>query len=245
MTRLIVNADDFGLTLEVSRGISELIAAGAVSSTSVMATAEDVERAIAEHGGGPVASRAGVHLQITGATAPLTRGGSIVDSRTGTFHSHPLPREVDPEDVRREWQAQIERVGELFGRTPSHLDTHHGYHRDPRFAQAYLDLAREYGLPVRAGAPGPAPAGVRTPDRTIRGWTTKGLPLEALLATVDEAGLDENEIAEVVTHPGYADASLRDISSLNDERERELAELRRLPSALEDRAWTLATHADL
>lgn len=245
MTRLIVNADDFGLTLEVSHGIAELIAAGAVSSTSVMATGEDVERAIAEHGGGPVASHAGVHLQITGATAPLTRGGSIVDPRTGTFYPRPLPRDVDPEDVQREWRAQIERVGELLGRAPSHLDTHHGYHRDPRFAQVFLDLARDYGLSVRAGAPGPAPAGVRSPDRVIRGWTTKGLPLETLLAMVDEAGLDEDEIAEVVTHPGYADTRLREISSLSDERERELAELRRLPSALEDRAWTLATHADL
>lgn len=241
---LIINADDFGITSGVSRGICDLMEEGAISETSVMALGRDVERSLRERGRGAIGGRAGVHLQITGGS-PLTGGRSITDPTTGELFPHPLPGPIDPIDVYVEWRAQIDRVGELLGCSPSHLDSHHGYHRKPEFAEIYGALAQEYGLPVRAGAPLEPIAGIRSPDRTLREWTTKGLEAEQLAQMVESLRLRSGQVAEVVTHPGYSDGVLRDISTLADMREHELSELRRLGPLRETQGWRLTTFRDL
>ncbi|MBK5189205.1 MAG: ChbG/HpnK family deacetylase, partial [Gemmatimonadaceae bacterium] len=79
--RLIVNADDFGFSSGVTRGIVEAHAAGSVTSTSMMANGIDWESAVRL----ARATRSlgvGVHLNLVQGR-PLLRVPSLTDARTG------------------------------------------------------------------------------------------------------------------------------------------------------------------
>jgi hypothetical protein len=61
---------------------------------------------------------------------------------------------ADLDEVRRECRAQVERAI-LWGFDVSHLDTHMGtMQMRPEFFDVYLDLAVEFGLPLRMVGPG-------------------------------------------------------------------------------------------
>ena len=121
--RLIVNADDWGLTRGVSDGILAAHRHGIVSSTTVLVTApldrEQVAR-LRDAGLG-----VGVHVNLT-LGAPLTRGRSLVDG-DGRFvrDARRAAARVTAADVRAEVEAQVERFESTLKRRPTHLDSHH------------------------------------------------------------------------------------------------------------------------
>ena len=81
---------------------------------------------------------------------PITHAPSLLDGDGG------FPRTVsdlwdhaDLDEVRRELRAQVERAI-LWGFDVSHLDSHMGtLQLRPEFFDVYLDLAVEFGLPLR------------------------------------------------------------------------------------------------
>src|ERR1700734_818978 len=83
-SQMVVHADDFGETVEITRGICAAIEGGAVTSTTIMAnmpgTADALPRVAA------LADRAsfGVHLNLCEGR-PLTSGRTLV-SMHGQFH---------------------------------------------------------------------------------------------------------------------------------------------------------------
>ncbi|MBM3122586.1 MAG: ChbG/HpnK family deacetylase, partial [Chloroflexi bacterium] len=114
MTRfLVVNADDFGRSRGVSAGIVEAHLHGLVSTTTALmnlpGTALDVAQAVRE-----VPSLGlGVHLNLTlgrPVSAPATV--STLISADGVFWPPDALAArgdgVNPEQVRREWRAQVE-----------------------------------------------------------------------------------------------------------------------------------------
>jgi predicted glycoside hydrolase/deacetylase ChbG (UPF0249 family) len=56
---------------------------------------------------------------------------------------------VSPGGVRESLRWQFRRFKELVGRPPTHLDSHHNVHRDPRALPHFIELSREHGLPLR------------------------------------------------------------------------------------------------
>ena len=97
----------------------------------------------------------GVHLTLNAEHdryrwGPITHAPSLLDGDGG------FPRTVDDvwdhadlDEVRRELRAQVERAI-LWGFDVSHLDTHMGtLQLRPEFFDVYLDLAVEFGLPLR------------------------------------------------------------------------------------------------
>src|SRR2546421_8810337 len=87
--RLVVNADDFGLSTGVNRGILEAHAAGVVSSVSVLVNAPgwtDALRRLRDVGPG---LGVGLHLNLT-MGRPVSWGGSLSDARTGRVHTFPV-----------------------------------------------------------------------------------------------------------------------------------------------------------
>src|ERR1051326_732608 len=82
--RLVVNADDFGLSPGVTDGILEAHAAGVVSSVSVLVNAPGWEHAVAALRGA-TSLGVGLHLNLT-AGDPLSEGRTLVDAHTGRFH---------------------------------------------------------------------------------------------------------------------------------------------------------------
>jgi hypothetical protein len=224
---LVVNADDFGLTAGVSRGILEAHRRGIVTSTTVLVNLPATPSLDAE-------ARAtglglGLHLNLTFGrpVSPPASVASLVDGEGR------LVRDLDrlavgarAEEVRREAEAQIEVFARRFGRLPTHLDSHHHAHRLPGVMDAVRDVAVAAGLPLRAQDPGFREGlrrqGVVTVDHFVGGdgpapyWTA-----ERLLDTLASLTLG---VTELMCHPGHFDDALAG-SRYGRQREVELGAL--------------------
>jgi predicted glycoside hydrolase/deacetylase ChbG (UPF0249 family) len=148
---LIVNCDDLGSTHAANIGVYESLREGIATSATLMVPCPWARDAAARHRGEDV----GVHLTLNAELdhyrwGPITHAPSLLDGDGG------FPRTLrdvwdhaDLDEVRRELRAQIERAI-LWGFDISHLDSHMGsVQLRPEFFDIYLDLAVEFGLPLR------------------------------------------------------------------------------------------------
>jgi len=149
--RLIINADGYGFTAGITRGIEESIAHGVVTSISVNSNFEAVwplEDFIRQH---PHIS-VGVHLNpIVGRPIAEPRDVPTLVTRGGEFHFEEFtPRlqrgQIDLAELAYELALQIERVQRLVP-TVTHLDSHENRHLWPRYFSIFVELARTHGIP--------------------------------------------------------------------------------------------------
>jgi len=153
LKRLIVNADDFGLSPEVNAGIIRARRDGILRSASLM-VAEPAAHAAAE------LARDNPELDV-GLHAVVCRGRSMLDASrlgaavrgSGEFINSPVAagmryyfdrsmRTVMTDELR----AQVERHLELVGYL-NHIDGHLNFHVHPLFADILVNLAVEYKVP--------------------------------------------------------------------------------------------------
>jgi hopanoid biosynthesis associated protein HpnK len=170
--QLVVNADDFGISRGVNRGIVEAHRDGVVTSASLMANAPSAEDALTRAAIYPDLGL-GLHLTLT-AGVPLCRPEHIptlVDGEgclyaLGALLARLSLGRVRSDDLRRELTAQVEWALRR-GVRPSHLDSHHHVHVHPRLASMVIDLARDHDVPwVRCPAEGgPSPALLKLPPK--------------------------------------------------------------------------------
>src|SRR5947209_17612208 len=106
--RLIVNADDFGASSGVNRGIVECHSSGIVTSTSLMGTGAAAEQAVALSREHPELA-VGLHWDVIGEDE---RDFDVADEAA----------------VRAEFDAQLARFEALMGRGPTHVDSHRHMH---------------------------------------------------------------------------------------------------------------------
>ncbi len=154
MKRLIINADDFGYTEGVVRGIIDLHQAGRISSTSCMTNAPAWPQAAAYLRQQPELG-AGVHLvfNVGYPVLPVDQVRALVDGDGRFLTDQQILWSLRPgttDQLRIEFRAQIERFIADVGRPPDHLDNHCAisYVRPDRFRVA-LELAQAYDLPIR------------------------------------------------------------------------------------------------
>ena len=145
--RVVINADDFGMSEPVSRDIARCFEAGVISSTTIMANMPFFAGAVALAKGQGFADRVGVHLNLT-AGLPLTSGLSLVrpDAPGLSVPDRPLwaPRSL-VRDIHLELRAQVQRVVQA-GIQPTHLDSHEHILRHLPYARAAIAVAREFGI---------------------------------------------------------------------------------------------------
>jgi predicted glycoside hydrolase/deacetylase ChbG (UPF0249 family) len=230
--RLIVNADDFGYTPGVTRGVLRAHRDGIVTATTLMANAPDTEGA-ARAARATTTLDVGVHLVFTYGR-PLSAAGSVPSlvTRTGAFPQvTDLLRTGRPkaDEALVEARAQYQRVRELLGREPSHVDTHHWVHDLPALEDAVLALAKEMGAAARTHDGRQRArfrdASVRTPDRFVREYQHAGkIGPERLRALLEILAEDAGTI-ELMCHPGEPDAALLEGSTYAAERGVELEAL--------------------
>lgn len=222
---LIVNADDFGLTEGVTRGILAAHHEGIVSSTTLMVNMPYAEQAFALAKENPSLG-VGLHFVLT-AGHPLAEGvDSLTDSEGRFLKLSDLQRQAQPEHLERELRAQLDAFLQS-GLVPTHFDSHHhacGYL--PAAEAVMLELAAELGVPVRHAAPQRAQLqakGVRGTHHFLHGFYGEGqIGVEQLLATLE--GLEPG-VTELMCHPGYVDHHLMRMSSYNLQRLTELLTL--------------------
>ena len=152
MARLIVHADDFGLTEMVNAGIFKAYKEGFLTSTSIMAVGEGYEHAI-EIAGVEAGLDVGVHLTLIEEkpllpahnVRSLVTGGGRFPADAFLFFKRYCCGKIKIVEVYRELDAQICKVLES-GIKVSHLDSHQHLHMLPGVLQVTLRLARKYNI---------------------------------------------------------------------------------------------------
>lgn len=187
MRRLIVNADDFGLSAGVNAGIVQAHESGIVTSTSLMV----------HHGGAAAAAQLARALPSLGVGLHVDLGEWSF--RDGSWVA--LYERVDLDDatgIEAEVALQLARFRSLLGRDPDHLDSHQHVHRREPALGVLQRLGRELGVPVRRG-------GMVGFVGEFYGQDDEGQPLhtligvERLLVLLERIGPDCTELA---CHPG-------------------------------------------
>lgn len=265
MKQLIINSDDYGRTPEISRGIRDSHLKGVVTSTTCMmnipTTAADVAIALRET---PNLAM-GVHLVLTMGRPITTREGASITDEHGDFFKYvPFIEHVpqmDMNEVKEEWRAQIEAFIQAAGRQPTHLDSHHhaSYFAPPLF-RGMLELAREYDCPIRFPFTHEIPSELeetytqvpllieefhpRRPDAFLVDFYDERATGEELLRLIHSV---KDGTTEIMCHPGYVNEAFAQESVYNFQRERELTILTdpAIKEAIEASGIKLATFADL
>lgn len=247
-TRLIINADDFGISRGVNIGIIEAAEAGVVTSASVIVNLPEFADALDRTLSCPTLSL-GLHLNFT-VGRPLTAVPSLTRRDTGEFFSLAglVARAslglLDASDIARECLAQIDRMIKA-GFPPTHLDSHRHVHAHPAISSVVARAAASRGIyQVRipceslrvnasvwranlkktgllicaglSGGPAAADRAVNFVGVSLQGGKSFAARLFALIPQL-QAGT-----TELMTHPGYADASLAEHDSYTLERVTEL-----------------------
>lgn len=219
---LIVNADDFGASDGINRGILEAHVHGVLTSASLMVTGAAAAEAVAlaaEHTDLSV----GLHWDLCGE-----------DERDFPVH--------DRDAVRDEFRRQLEAFERLTGTTPTHVDSHRHVHRESHLREIAAELVEPIGVPLRGDGDVSYVGGFYGQWE----WLVTDLEhvspgfLEHLLRT--EVGPGWTEIG---CHPGFVD---RDFHSVYvREREAEVATLTdpRIPVVLAEEGIALRSYADV
>jgi len=182
--RLIVNADDFGLTSGVTEGIVEAHRRGIVTSTSLMASGRAFESAMRHVSANP-ALGVGIHLTLV-EEVPVSDPASIpslagpngrLPANYGALVLGLALRRIRLKDVDTELRAQVQKCLRA-GLKPTHLDSHQHVHALPSLLRVTLAIARDYGI-----------RGIRVPRDSPWGrasvWSSRFVGKVALSAIAD------------------------------------------------------------
>jgi chitin disaccharide deacetylase len=151
--RLIINADDFGLTPGVNRAIAELHQAGVLTSATLMATGPAFDDAVAVARANPTLG-VGCHIVLTDGVpvSPPEEIPTLIGPDGKTFRPSLidflqalLRGNISEEEITREATAQIQKL-QRAGIHITHLDTHKHTHLFPAVARPLLHLAERHNI---------------------------------------------------------------------------------------------------
>jgi len=227
--KLVVNADDFGFSKSINRGIINAFKIGIVSSTTIMMNMPSVNHAIKLYKEN-IGLGLGVHLNITEGK-PLEGKLYSLIKENGEFHSiHDFKQlaRTKQDQIYKELRAQINRLISE-GINPTHLDNHHFIHKFRNIRETIYTLALEYNLPIRICDVNhrneARKLGIKTVDFLIDGFYKENATKEKLEKTVMD--FPEYAVVELMTHPGYMDEDTMNRTEYNLSREKEIQELKK------------------
>lgn len=187
--RLIVNADDFGLSAGINRGIIDAHERGIVTSASLMVRGA-AAAAAADYGRNDSQLSVGLHIDLA----------EWIYSDNAWTPLYQLVDLTDPVAVEHEVRRQLDLFISLMGRPPTHLDSHQHVHRDEPTQSVARTLAGELKIPLRHFS-------AVQYCGSFYGQSAKGYPLPDAIradALVALLGRVPSGITELACHPGYA-----------------------------------------
>lgn len=211
---LIVNADDFGLCKAQNYGIIEAFNNGVVTSTTAMVNAAGIEHAAslsAAHPQLPI----GMHFVLT-LGKPLSPMPGLVreNGELGKWIWEMAEADNLPlDEIERELACQFARFIELFGRPPSHIDSHHHVHMIPQIFPLVEAFALEKGVAMRIDREVIAQyniplSGARSTATFDSGFYGDTISEALFLATLDRATERGASSLEIMCHPSFIDNTL-------------------------------------
>jgi hypothetical protein len=259
MKRLIVNADDFGLSPAVNAGILEAHASGTVTSTSMMVRCAGWEDGVRQ-ARATASLGVGLHFNLL-VGVPLAAVPSLTNRRTGRYlplsslARRALLGALDRAELAAECEAQLAAL-RAEGLAVTHIDSHLHIHALPSIHAAVARVAARHGLPLRRPVesmrwfPGDLASQVH---RGLIAWswwlTSHGAPATRAADHFIGVSMQGSErfagrlsavldvlpsgTSEIMVHAGRVDDALRTVDPYTWQRERELAAL--LSPAIVDR----------
>ena len=150
MRYLIINADGYGFTAGVTRAIEECVAFGTVRSMSVNVNFSHADALPALVRRYPDLS-VGCHINpvVGRPVLPPDKVPTLLNAN-GEFLYQDfirsfLSRRINPDELRAEMVAQVEKTRDMAGAAFSHVDFHMGHHRLPRLYGCFLEIAEKFG----------------------------------------------------------------------------------------------------
>ena len=218
---LIINADDFGASAGVNRGILACHTRGVVTSTSLMVTGRAARQAAAMSREHP-ALGVGLHWDVWGEDE----------------------REFDLSDlgaVRDEFRRQLDEFVHIMGRMPTHVDSHRHAHRDQAVLPMFRELVGPLGVPLRGCGP------VAYVGGFYAQWEWQVTNLEYVSVPFLQKLLREEVPAgwtEIACHPGFITPDFHSV--YRHEREEEIRALTdpRIRQTIEELGIRLTNYAD-
>lgn len=238
--RLIVNADDLGMTEGHNRAIVDAHRRGILTSASLLACGKAFQDAVAQARRVPTLG-IGVHLTLLEGhpVLPPREVSSLVtkNGEFGLYYSALVRslflRKIHLDEVYREWDAQIQKVMDT-GLSVTHLDSHKHIHMHPQFLEVVLSLANRFGLGrIRLSCPLHVTMSIINMKSTVlwllalwvRGRLKKhGMRSPAALMGLDLSGrmtarhlletIDSpwEGTHELMVHPAYTSAALEELA---------------------------------
>ena len=211
---LIVNADDFGQSRGINRGIMTAYRDGIVTSASLMVRWPAAVEAAAYAREHPTLSL-GLHIDL---------GEQIL--RAGEWMPLYAVVSLDNEAaLRDEICRQLGVFDRLVGHTPTHLDSHQHVHLREPVRAIVLEIAARLGVPLRSCFPGISYCG------SFYGQADDGTPLPGLISVDGLLGILETlrpGCTELACHPAsecdlqtlYSQERLGELKVLCDPRVR-------------------------
>ena len=218
---LIFNADDFGASHGVNRGIIDCHQKGVLTSTSLMVTGRALDEAITLSKANPDLA-IGLHWDVWGE-----------DERE--FDTQNLQASKD------EFFRQLDEFHRLMGRAPTHIDSHRHAHRQGHLFKSFCEWTAPLKIPVRAACE----------VRFVGGFYAQWEWMVTELKYVGVPFLQEmirNEVpvgfTEFSCHPGYVGPDYQ--AGYNAEREEEVRTLidPRIKKTIDEQGIKLISYAD-
>lgn len=248
---LIVNADDFGLSKGQNYGIIDSFRHGVVTSATALVNGQAIEHAVQLSREQPKLA-VGLHFVLT-LGKPLTplpglaRNGQLGKGIWQMAESGTLPLE----EIAQELASQYQRFVDLFGREPTHLDSHHHVHMIPQLFPLVAKFAAQQGVALRIDRQ----TVFREEDLPLTLRSSQGFSSEfygdevsdaLFLQALDASSARGEPSVEIMCHPAFIDNIIRQ-SSYCDPR---LAELEVLTSpslkyAIAERGYRLGSFLDV
>ena len=216
--KIIINADDLGLSPAVNHAIFALMEEGRITSATLMANAPAAEEAAQRLARLPGCSF-GVHLVGT-ELRPLSSHPGLAPllNEKGEFAGNLRRISITPaiaNGIFAEWCAQIDRAMAL-GVPVSHIDSHHHSHTEPRLFRVVKQIQKKYGIrkvrqTMNLYDPGKEPPAQQRVAKQIWNFalkyyvpttTTKGFTTFDTFHRLAAAGHSLPDTLELMVHPG-------------------------------------------
>lgn len=211
---LIVNADDFGLCKAQNYGIIEAFNNGVVTSTTAMVNAAGIDHAASLSTACPQLA-VGMHFVLT-LGRPLSAMPGLVDEK-GELGKWIWERaeagDLPLAEIQQELACQFTRFISLFGRPPTHLDSHHHVHMIPQIFPIFEAFAKEQGVAIRIDRDEVKKGelelcGAKSTEGFDSGFYGDAITQTLFLDTLDRAMAREERSLEVMCHPSFIDSTI-------------------------------------
>ncbi|MGL5329922.1 MAG: chitin disaccharide deacetylase [Peptostreptococcaceae bacterium] len=243
MTKLIINADDFGYCEAVNYGIISAHKNGIITSTTMMANMPGVE-----HGAKLLKENAdlscGVHLTMSCYKPVLNNHKTLVDEN-GFFHKRitdEVLEKMDLEEIYNEFCAQIEKIKSL-GIDICHIDSHHHVHTLKGLQLVIERVLNKYNLPIRGGFEYNLEYNNVVP--LIDSFYGDHVSEDYFIKYLEE--INKHEVVDLMCHPAYLDDFILNSTSYAIARTKELKILTsdKVKEFLMENNTTLSNYRDI